>query len=51
MENAGIEAAVEAYFAQNPGFSRDPIHVAAIASQFAARQEQAAPDRSAGLQP
>jgi hypothetical protein len=51
MENPLVEAAVEAYFANNPGYSRDPIHVAAIACQFAARQEQASPECGQGLHP
>jgi hypothetical protein len=49
MDNPVVEAAVEAYFAANPGYSRDPIHVAAIACQFAARQEQASPGQGLGL--
>lgn len=30
-----IEARVREYFDQNPTFSRDPVHVAAVACQFA----------------
>jgi hypothetical protein len=34
MKDADIEARVEAYFRENPDYSRDMVHVAAIASRF-----------------
>lgn len=49
MDDPTVEAAVEAYFAKNPGCSRDPIHVAAVACHFASRQQQTAPGSSPGL--
>ncbi|MEO6751232.1 MAG: hypothetical protein ABIP85_05595 [Chthoniobacteraceae bacterium] len=48
LNDPEIEAKVEAYFRGNPSFSRDAVHVAAVACQFkrekviAARQQETA---------
>ena len=34
LNNPEIEAKVQAYFRENPGYSRDAVHVAAIACRF-----------------
>ena len=39
MENPVIEAEVEAYFARHPQYSRDLIHVAAVACRFRAAEK------------
>ena len=49
LKDPEIEKRVEAYFRENPGFSRDAVHVAAVACQFkqeqvmASRRQEAAP--------
>ena len=49
LNDPEIEKRVEAYFRDNPSFSRDAVHVAAIACQFkkeqimASRSQEAAP--------
>lgn len=48
LNHPEIEAKVEAYFRENPSYSRDAVHVAAVACQFkrekviAARHEETA---------
>jgi hypothetical protein len=39
MKDADIESRVEAYFRENPDYSRDMVHVAALARRF--QQEKA----------
>ena len=34
LNDPEIETKVEAYFRENPGFSRDAVHVAAVACRF-----------------
>ena len=41
LNDPEIEKRVEAYFRENPGFSRDAVHVAAIACQFKKEQVMA----------
>jgi len=49
LNDPEIEKRVEAYFRENPSFSRDAVHVAAIACQFkkeqvvVSRRQEAAP--------
>ena len=49
LNDPEIEKRVEAYFRENPSFSRDAVHVAAVACQFkkeqvmASRRHEAAP--------
>ena len=49
LNDPEIEKRVEAYFRDNPSFSRDAVHVAAVACQFkkeqvmASRRQEAAP--------
>ena len=49
LNDPEIEKRVEAYFRDNPSFSRDAVHVAAVACQFkreqvmASRQQEGAP--------
>lgn len=38
LNDPDIEARVEAYFRENPSFSRDAVHVAAVACQFKKEQ-------------
>lgn len=38
LEDPLVETRVREYFEKNPNFSRDPLHVAAVASQFAAEK-------------
>ena len=51
LNDPEIEKRVEAYFRENPGFSRDAVHVAAIACQFkkeqvmASRRQEMAPQQ------
>lgn len=44
MADPEIEARVTEYFLQNPNFSRDAVHVAAVACRF--REEAASPRKS-----
>ena len=41
LNDPEIERRVEAYFRDNPGFSRDAVHVAAVACQFKKEQVMA----------
>jgi hypothetical protein len=41
LNDPEIEARVEAYFRDNPGYSRDAVHVAAIACRFKKEQVEA----------
>ena len=41
LNDPEIEKRVEAYFRDNPSFSRDAVHVAAVACQFKKEQEVA----------
>jgi len=38
LEDPEVEVRVRDHFEKNPNFSRDPVHVAAVASQFAAEK-------------
>lgn len=38
LEDPAVELRVRNYFEENPTFSRDPVHVAAVATRFAAQQ-------------
>lgn len=40
MGNPVIEAKVESYFARHPHYSRDLIHVAAVACRFQAAEQR-----------
>jgi hypothetical protein len=42
LEDPAVESRVRNYFEQNPTFSRDPIHVAAVATRFATQQTDVA---------
>ena len=41
LNDPEIERRVEAYFRENPSFSRDAVHVAAVACQFKKEQVMA----------
>jgi hypothetical protein len=51
LNDPEIEKRVESYFRENPSFSRDAVHVAAVACQFkkeqvmASRHQETAPGR------
>ena len=51
LNDPEIERRVEAYFRENPSFSRDAVHVAAVACQFkkeqvmASRRQEMAPQQ------
>jgi len=53
LNDPEIEKRVEAYFRDNPSFSRDAVHVAAVACQFkkeqvvASRRQETAPRQEA----
>lgn len=40
LEDPAVESRVREYFEQNPTFSRDPIHVAAVATRFVTRRNE-----------
>ena len=50
LNDPEIEKRVEAYFRDNPSFSRDAVHVAAIACQFKKEQVMASRREETALQ-
>ena len=48
LNDPEIEKRVEAYFRENPSFSRDAVHVAAIACQFKKEQVMASRRQETG---
>lgn len=51
LKDADIEAKVRDYFERNPGYSRDAVHVAAIACRFKKEKVAASRGMTASVKP